>query len=207
MSHFDDKALSWDDKPQRLQWAKTISCDILNSIPHDTAHFNAFEYGCGTGSLSFFIQPHVHHITLADNSKGMLDVVKQKIEQHNTPNMTPVYLDLEKKETSPSKHAFDLIYTMLTLHHTNNYKRIINKFSRMLRAGGYLFIADLFKEDGTFHDKNFKGHYGFNPEKLKKILSHNEFHKIEYKTCFTIEKETEDTGLKKFPVFLLQAGK
>lgn len=207
MSLFDNKALTWDDNPLRLQLARTISRGILNSIPRDTGHFNALEYGCGTGNLSFFLQPRVHHITLADNSKGMLDVVKQKIEQHNTPGMTPVYLDLEKTGPYPSTHSFDLIYTMLTLHHTINYKRVINKFSRALRAGGYLFIADLFEEDGTFHDKNFKGHHGFNPEELKKILYHTGFHQIEYKTIFTIEKETEETGLKKFPVFLLKAGK
>ncbi len=207
MSQFDNKALTWDDKPQRLQWAKTISCGILNSIPHETGHFNAFEYGCGTGSLSFFLQPHLHHITLADNSTGMLNIVKQKIEQHNTTNMTPVYLDLEKTKTSLSTHSFDLVYTMLTLHHTTNYKRIITKFFQIIRSGGYLFIADLFEEDGTFHDKDFKGHHGFNPEELKKILYHTGFREIKYKTSFTIEKETEETGLKKFPVFLLKAGR
>ncbi len=204
MSQFDEKALTWDDKPQRLEWAKTISRDIINSIPSGTAHFNAFEYGCGTGSLSFCLQPHVHHIVLADNSQGMLDVVKQKIELHKTPNMTPVYLDLGKDEI-PSSHTFDLVYTMLTLHHIINYKHIISKLHQMIRPGGYLFIADLFEEDGTFHDKDFVGHYGFNPEKLKTILSHTGFNTIEYKKSFTIEKELEGTGLKAFPVFLLQA--
>jgi ubiquinone/menaquinone biosynthesis C-methylase UbiE len=44
---------------------------------------SAFEYGCGTGNVSFFLKENFDKITLADSSRGMLDVVKEKIKKDN----------------------------------------------------------------------------------------------------------------------------
>ena len=40
---------------------------------------HALDYGCGTGLLSFPLKDELGHITLNDNSAGMLEVVQEKI--------------------------------------------------------------------------------------------------------------------------------
>ena len=52
MNEFDIKARDWDNNPQHAERAKTIAWEIKKavSITHD---MTGFEYGCGTGQLSF----------------------------------------------------------------------------------------------------------------------------------------------------------
>ena len=107
-----------------------------------------FEYGCGTGLLSFNLQPHLKKITLADNSEGMLSVLKRKIRQNDLPNMLPIKIDL-LEDAMPNEN-YDLIYTLMALHHIVETEKIIKQFHSLMKPGGYLCIADLEKEDGTY---------------------------------------------------------
>jgi 2-polyprenyl-3-methyl-5-hydroxy-6-metoxy-1,4-benzoquinol methylase len=91
----------------------------------------------------------------------------------------------------------------MVLHHVNDYEAIIYTFYSMLNPGGYLAIADLYTEDGSFHGHNVKVHLGFDPEKLTEILRIAGFKNIEHKTCFEVKRES---GVK-YPVFLLVAQK
>ena len=59
--------------------------------------------------------------------------------------------------------SFDLIYTLMVLHHVGDVETIIRKFRGLLNPGGYLAIADLYSEDGSFHGEGFSGHMGFDP--------------------------------------------
>lgn len=68
-------------------------------------------------------------------------------------------------------------------------------------------IADLYPEDGSFHGEGFKGHLGFNVDKLSAILAKNQFINISYKPCFVINKKISDTETRQFDVFLLISNK
>ena len=46
---------------------------------------------------------------------------------------------------------FDLVYTLMTLHHIPDTAKILGSFQALLQPGGVLCIADLDKEDGSFH--------------------------------------------------------
>ena len=61
----------------------------------------------------------------------------------------------------------------MVLHHVNDIEKIIGKFYRLLNPGGYLAIADLYEEDGSFHGDGFTGHKGFNMDSLSGILRKN----------------------------------
>jgi Predicted methyltransferase (contains TPR repeat) len=39
------------------------------------------DFGCGTGLLSFFLQPYVGEITGIDTSKGMIEVFDKKLKK------------------------------------------------------------------------------------------------------------------------------
>ena len=75
----------------------------------------------------------------------------------------------------------------------------------MLNPGGYIAIADLYPEDGSFHGEGFTGYKGFDPEELSKLLLKSGFENISHRQCFVINKRISDTETKQFEVFLLIA--
>jgi len=202
--YFDREAATWDNNPQRLELAMTVAEEIINSVPL-LNKWTALDYGCGTGSLSFLLKSSLYSITLADESKGMLDVLKNKINAHNVTNLHPIQLNLLEDEYT-AKH--DLIYTLMALHHIKDVHAIIEKFNSILNKDGYLCIGDLVEEDGSFHahHANYDGHNGFNLDSLKNILQKVGFKEIKTKICFEMKKET-DQKIHKYPVFLMTAKK
>lgn len=66
---FDSKAKAWDTDPVKVERARVIAEEISARIPN-TSHMSALEYGCGTGLLSFALQPLLSRVALADSSEG-----------------------------------------------------------------------------------------------------------------------------------------
>src|ERR1043165_7349852 len=93
MTNFDERAKDWDSDPAKVERARVAADAIRKAIPL-AKEMKAFEYGCGTGLLSFALQSNLGQITLADTSQGMLDVLKEKIAGAGVMNMHPVRLDL-----------------------------------------------------------------------------------------------------------------
>ncbi|NLP56921.1 class I SAM-dependent methyltransferase [Lutibacter sp. B1] len=203
--HFDSKAKNWDTDINKIKRASIFAKEITDFIqPKKSA--TALEFGCGTGLLSFELKDAFNSITLVDNSVGMIDVLKEKIEKHKIKNFNPLTINL--LEDKFNLKSVDVIYTLMTLHHINDLDAIFKIFNTLLNTNGYLCIADLVKEDGSFHPKemNFDGHTGFDKDKLSSILLKNGF-KIKYYTiCYEVEKVRKNQ-LKKYPLFLLIAKK
>ena len=203
MSRFDDEAKNWDDDPIHMQISNIVSKAILEST-NLSRDMEAFEYGCGTGLLSFALHQHLGSITMADNSKGMLEVLHNKIKESGIDNMHPVKLDLTDGNIPEKK--YDLIFTQMTLHHIPDTDSILKTFHTMLRTSGYLCIADLDSEDGSFHGKDATDvHKGFDRHKLAEKAKKVGFKDISFRTAFQLEKEVKDGSKQKFPIFLMIA--
>jgi ubiquinone/menaquinone biosynthesis C-methylase UbiE len=203
MNEFDQKAAQWDAKPVRVERALAVADGIKAAVPL-SPHMTALEYGCGTGLVSFALQSQLGHITLADSSTGMLTVLREKIAAANIQNMTPVQLDLI---TDPLPAArYQLIYTLLTLHHIPDTAKILRAFYGLLNPQGYLCVADLDKEDGTFHEDEFHGHLGFDREELAAQAKQIGFQSIRFTTAFHMIKDVQGVS-QDYPIFLMVARK
>ena len=202
MTNFDERAKDWDSDPKKVERARAVA-DAIRSAILLTADMSALEYGCGTGLLSFALQSDLGQITLADTSQGMLDVLGEKIAASGVTNMRPARLDLS---TDPlPAERFDLTYSLMTLHHIEDAKGILKKFHTLLNPLGILCIADLDKEDGTFHtDGTTDVHKGFERAELQKWVEEAGFADVMFSTAFEIKKKIDDAE-KTFPVFLLTA--
>jgi ubiquinone/menaquinone biosynthesis C-methylase UbiE len=198
--YFDEKAKHWDESPHIFARAEAVAEGIRAHVTLKKT-MTAFEYGCGTGLVSFHLQPDLRHITLADTSPGMLDVVKRKIQAGNVVNMTPLQLDL-LHDPLPEER-FGLIYTINTLHHITDVDTVLQKFHTLLQPDGWLCIADLDKEDGSFHGKGFHGHHGFDRSALQEQLTQIGFSDISVSTCFTMQRELDDGTMRDFSIFLM----
>jgi ubiquinone/menaquinone biosynthesis C-methylase UbiE len=138
-----------------------------------------------------------------DNSAEMIRVIKEKISSTKASNLNALNFNLEDEEYTEQK--FDLIFTQMVLHHVNDTEKIIAVFHQLLQKGSYLAIADLCKEDGSFHGDGFTGLKGFDMDWLSGILRKNGFSDIFYKTCFVIDRKISETETKKFEVFIMTA--
>lgn len=199
--NFDDKAKTWDADPIKRERALAVATAIRQRIPlrHD---WHALEYGCGTGLLSFALLADFAQITLADNSPGMLAVLDEKIAATGSSHLHSIALDLST-DALPSAR-YDLIYTLLTLHHVADIEQLLRAFHDLLRPGGCLAIADLDAEDGSFHGSGFVGHNGFERPALQLQLTTAGFAAVNFSTCYVMHKPS-DQGMREYPLFLAVA--
>ena len=202
MNEFDIKAAEWDKNPMHWDRSEAIANEIKKLIPLSRM-MTALEYGAGTGITSFLLKDHLKEIILMDNSSEMVKVINEKIKTTKVKNLKALNFDLEHKDYKDGK--FDLVFTQMVLHHVTDIESIISKFSHLLNPGGYLAIADLYEEDGSFHGEGFTGHKGFNIENLSAILGKNKFINTSHRTCFIINRKITDYETKQFEVFLLTA--
>jgi ubiquinone/menaquinone biosynthesis C-methylase UbiE len=201
---FDAEAKEWDLDPKKTERAVALANEILKNVqfPPDA---KAMEFGCGTGILSVQMKDVFQEITLVDTSSGMIDVLKEKIEANKLDHFHPLLIDL-LTEPLPNVH-FDVIYTLMTMHHIRDIETIISVFHRLLKPGAYFCMADLVKEDGSFHnDPNFDGHNGFEHTELTQLMQDSGFEVIEYNIFYKINREKEGKH-ESYPLFLMIARK
>jgi ubiquinone/menaquinone biosynthesis C-methylase UbiE len=204
-SHFDQAAATWDDNPSRIALMKAVGEAILRQV-QPTAEMDVLDYGCGTGLVGLFLLPHVGSVTGADNSAGMLDMLRKKIEGGGLGNMRAVRLDLEHDPVPTDR--YDLIVSSMALHHIADMDRILGAFHELLHPQGFLCLADLDTEPGTFHTSDVAPsvhHHGFDRAGLKARLSEIGFHDAKDVTAHTLRKPVENGGEREFPVFLITA--
>jgi ubiquinone/menaquinone biosynthesis C-methylase UbiE len=201
MTDFDSRAKDWDEVPGRVERANAVAAAIREQVAL-SREMKALEYGCGTGLLSFALQAELGTITLADSSSGMLEVLREKIARGGITNMSPLRLDLAVDPVPAER--FDLVYTLMTLHHIPDTAKILGSFHDLLQPCGVLCISDLDKEDGSFHshEPDFAGHNGFERAGLGRELEEAGFTNVRFNTCYSLIKDG-----RAFALFLAVAEK
>jgi ubiquinone/menaquinone biosynthesis C-methylase UbiE len=200
VNEFDNKAAEWDNNPMHRDRSEAIANGIINSIPLNK-EMRVLEFGAGTGITSFILMDRVKEIILMDNSSEMVKVMNEKIRASNANNLKALNFNMEHTDYKDEK--FDLIITQMVLHHVADIDLIISRFRKLLNPGGYLAIADLYTEDGSFHGPGFMGHKGFDIAELSVLLGKQGFTNITSGKCFVINKKISDALTKQFDVFLL----
>lgn len=204
MNEFDIKAANWDQNPMILDRARAIASEILKLVPV-TKQMTALEFGAGTGVTSFLLNDYLKEITLMDNSSEMVKVMNNKIKASGVDNLKTLNFNLEQDDYKDAK--FDLVFNQMVLHHITDIENIIFKFYLLLKPGGFLAIADLYPEDGSFHGEGFTGHKGFDPAELSEVLIKEGFLNISHRKCYVIHRKVSDTEMKHYDVFLLIANR
>lgn len=203
MNEFDARARDWDNNPIHWERSEAIAKAILKQIPVKPG-MKALEYGAGTGILSFLLADNFTEITLMDNSTAMVQVMHEKAANTQLNHLKPLVFDLEQSDYDTQK--FDCIFSQMVLHHVLEPQLLLTKFYQMLNPNGYLAIADLYPEDGSFHGDDFNGHKGFDTSALQEHLGKTGFTNVITQPCYTIRKNIGNT-LREFPIFLMVGSK
>ena len=194
---FDERARTWDDDPKKVKRANDIAAAIAREVSL-TRSMAGFEYGCGTGLVSFAMAEALGDITMADSSDGMLAVLGEKIVRYGERDgrqMRPVKLDLSSEPLPPER--YDIVYSAMTLHHIPDTVQILRQFHDLLAPGGHLCIADLDAEDGSFHGLDVDVHHGFDRTALGAQLRDAGFVDVRFDTALTMQRPE-----RAYPVFL-----
>ena len=201
MSVFDEKAATWDDDPAKVERARVVAEAIRSAVPLSPEH-RVLDVGAGTGLLSEQLAGHVGALTLVDPSAGMREVAAAKISAGRLPEGTRIWETDLATEPVPTER-FDLVATLMTLHHVPDLQRVLAAFVELLADGGRLAIVDLMAEDGSFHGEGFGGHHGFEPGDLAVRLTGLGLVDVHVREdVHGVDKEG-----RRYPLFLLTAAK
>jgi ubiquinone/menaquinone biosynthesis C-methylase UbiE len=203
MSKFDDMARTWDENPIHMARSQAIALKMEEKIPLRT-DMKALEYGAGTGILSFLLASKLGHITMMDSSAEMVKVMEEKVIDRNATTLTPSFMNLEKERPYAT---YALLFNQMVLHHISDTLSIFEKFYSLIVPGGYLAIADLYTEDGSFHGAGAEVHQGFDPQVLREMLLKTGFRHADFEECYVVKRENPGGKTISFPIFLLVASK
>jgi len=193
-NHFDEKAATWDDDPTKIERAEAVARGIRNAVALDGST-RMLEYGAGTGLVTQALRDSVGPVTLADTSTGMREVMRAKIAAGALPDAELWDVDLATQPAPDDR--FDLIVTVLTLHHIDDIDAVLAAFATLLSENGTLCVVDLDKEDGSFHGEGFHGHSGFERAALADQLAVAGFSDVMFHDCHHIVHD----GVE-YPIFL-----
>ena len=199
VNSFDERAATWDDDPAHVERSQVVAGAIRDAVPLDSS-VRLLEYGAGTGLVSQALRDTVGPITMADTSAGMRKVVDDKITAGLIADARVRDLDLTSAPLPASEERFDLIVTVLTLHHLPRLEPVLSNFATLLAEGGHLAIVDLDEDDGTFHGDGFDGHHGFDHDALANDLGKAGFTNISFQRCHQIVRDGHT-----YPLFLATA--
>lgn len=193
---FNQAAETWDQNSTKVRLAHAIADGILKKIPLN-AKMHLMDFGAGTGLLSEPIISRIGRLTAVDLSEKMLQQLQAKPAfKHKAETLCRDIL------AHPLAQRFEGIISAMALHHVENTRLLLRTFAAHLRPGGFIALADLDSEDGSFHSHGNEGvfHFGFEREALKKLLEGCGFENIAFETVFVFEKKRAS-----YPVFLLTA--
>ena len=148
VSHFDEKAKTWDEEPRRVAMGAAIARALEARIGANQRP-RLMDYGCGTGLCSLPLAGRCSSVLGLDSSAEMLARLEAKARAAGLGRVTTRRHDLTAEPLAGLE--FDVILCAMTLHHVREVGSLLSRFHSMLSPGGLLTVADLDKEDGSFH--------------------------------------------------------
>ena len=193
--YFKDKAENWDKDTTKKSTPLSIAEAIKKKFDLNK-DMSIMDFGVGTGLLGFEIAKEVKKVFGVDMSPSML----RKLREKNTPELSIEALEQDIVK-EPLSDIFDGIISSMTLHHVEDLEAFFHSIYKNLSEDGFIAIADLEKEDGSFHSDNTGVyHFGFLEETLCEIVKKCGFKDVIFENIATIYKPQRDFG-----VFLLSA--
>ena len=195
---FFEKAKEFDASEMVGMLSSAVGASILENVNFHE-QMDVMDFGAGTGLISSYVAPLVNKIVAVDISEAMLDKLVSKPELHGkVETICQNILD------EPIDTKFDLIMSAMALHHIEDTQKLMKTFFYHLKSGAMLVLADLDKEDGSFHPEGTEGvfHSGFDRDALQIIIENSGFDSVQFFTAHTI-----DGVEKEYPVFLVIATK
>lgn len=76
---FDSAAKTWDQNDARMRMSQAIADAIIASLKLSGSE-TVLDYGTGTGAIALRLEPLAKRVIAADSSRGMLEVLEEKLK-------------------------------------------------------------------------------------------------------------------------------
>jgi len=196
--YFKHKAEGYEKNKSRVDNVNNIASAVIRNVTFDKS-MHIMDFGSGTGLLLQKIAPLVKKITAVDISPSMNQQLRDKKDKIDC-ELDILEIDLTKVVLD---QKYDGIISSMTMHHVENIDAMFEKMYSMLDERGFIAIADLEKEDGSFHTEDTGVfHFGFLRGAISDAAAKAGFKNIELTLASTIRKPQGN-----YPVFLLVATK
>ena len=195
---FNQAAEGWDKGDMRQNIAHSVFQTISSRISL-LNNMNILDFGAGTGLLSFKIAPLVKSVVGLDLSEKMLEQLESK-----NSDILSVKAICQNICEEPLDQQFHGIISSMAMHHVEDTADLFRAFHLHLKRDGFVAIADLEAEDGTFHSHGNDGvhHFGFERDTLRQTIENAGFEHVRFHHAYTVEKEAQN-----YPIFLVTATK
>lgn len=159
------------------------------------------DLGAGDGYLSIGIAKYVKKVIALDISTEMLKTLNGKAEYFGIKNIEALEGDCLEIPINESK--IDMVCSSMFLHHVEEPESAIKEMYRILKPGGYVFLADFTKHN----DLNLKEEMhdlwlGFYPEAVR-----HWFENCGYKNINIWVETKNNMKVRKSRIFILTAVK
>lgn len=204
MSHFDQLAPDFDSEPRRVAMAAGVAQAMLARLPL-APDATVLDFGAGTGLLTLQLLPHVARVLAVDTSAGMLDVLRGKLAAAGVTQVECVLADLEARPWD--REPVDAVVSSMVLHHLGDVSLAVGRLVAAVKPGGWLALADLDTEDGSFHGPDFPEtvHLGFERAVVASWLTAAGCVDVRLATAYTHCKTCADGVYREFPLFVATA--
>jgi 2-polyprenyl-3-methyl-5-hydroxy-6-metoxy-1,4-benzoquinol methylase len=189
-----------------VELAAGVAAGMARAVPFDS-EMHIMDFGSGTGLIARTLAPKVASVTAADTSTEMLVVLETKARAAGMNGIRTLLLDADYE--APAGTFYDAIVSSMVLHHIEDIPALARHLAQWCRPGGWVALADLEPEDGSFHqDKRGVVHHGIDPHFMATQLEAVGFSIKSIETVHTIRRPpAEGAEPQAYPVFLLVARK
>lgn len=202
---FEALARTWDEDAGRAERARELAAAIAEQVPLQD-DWVVMDYGCGSGTLSVLLAARVAKMVAVDNAPGMIEVLAEKLAAAGVTNVQTRCLDLTTQ--APPAERFDLIVSSMALHHIADPASLVVRLGGLLRSGGYLALADLEAEDGSFHGEGAGAvHRGFTEAQMRGFVAAAGLSSLGVSVAHVMVRPGPEGSARKYPVLLAIARK
>jgi predicted TPR repeat methyltransferase len=199
-TNFDAKAATWDEEPRRRAMAMAVVAAIAQQIPLASGQ-RLLDVGCGTGLIGLPLAAITGSVLGVDLSVGMVAKFTAKAR---TAQQVGVRAEVRHLIESPLPPAsIDVAVSAMAFHHIDNVDQMLSSIAGCLVPGGWLAIADLESEDGSFHDEPVP-HLGFDPAAFVTRMQQAGLVAVSQGRVHVMQKPP---GGRSYPIFLAVARK
>lgn len=194
---FHDKAADWDERPIPQQISEGVwrAMGAVELSPEATV----MDFGAGTGLVASKVAAKVRRIVAVDVSPAMLEKLAAKPELQGKVDV--VCQDILEE---PLGRTVDAVVSAMAAHHVEDTDGLMKALHDHLSPGGTLALADLDREDGSFHPPGIEGvfHAGFDREALGAKAKAAGFVDVAFVTACEVHRDGRG-----YPIFLMTASR
>lgn len=198
MADFDARAATWDHDPHRRALAQAVVAAIETAIPPHPGR-RILDVGCGTGLIGLPLAGGATSLLGVDLSAGMVARFTAKAAAAGIANAHGEVRDLAA--TPLPEGSVDLAVSAMAFHHIPDTAAMLAAIARALAPDGWIAVADLETEDGSFHDEPVP-HLGFAPATFTDLMRGAGFADVGMRRVHVMQRPDRPRA---YPIFLAWA--